>query len=39
MNYKDQMKEWIAKHPQATIAQAWESGYLTCTNNWVNQRR
>jgi hypothetical protein len=36
MNYKDQMKEWLKKHPNATVEEAWEAGYNTCTDNWCH---
>lgn len=39
MSYKDQMKEWIRKHPKATIEDAWEAGYMTCTVNWCKSVR
>ena len=34
MNYKDQKKEWLASHPNATVEEAWEAGYMTSTDNW-----
>lgn len=39
MNYKSQMKIWLAKHPDATIEEAWEAGYLQSTTNWCNGER
>ena len=36
MNYKEQMKEWLSKHPDATIEEALEAGYLQCTKNWLH---
>lgn len=36
MTYKDQMKEWLSKHPGATVEEAWEGGYFQCTVNWVH---
>lgn len=39
MNYKEQMTDWLAKHPDATLSEAWEAGYLTSTDNWCNCRR
>lgn len=38
MNYKEQMKEWLAKHPDATIEDAWEAGYKQCTMNWLHDK-
>lgn len=39
MSYKDQMKEWLSKHPKATKEEIWEGGYLTATKNWCDKRR
>ena len=39
MTYKEQMRIWLDKHPNATIEEAWEAGYLTSTNNWIRQER
>lgn len=39
MSYKDQMKEWLAKHPKATAEEAWEAGYLTSNVNWCSKKR
>ncbi len=39
MNYKDQKKEWLNSHPNATIEDAWEAGYLQCSLNWCNKQR
>lgn len=39
MNYKQQMAIWLKEHPNATIAEAWEAGYLQSTTNWVRQER
>lgn len=36
MNYKDQMKKWLAEHPDATAEQIWEAGYHQCTENWLH---
>lgn len=34
MNYKEQMAEWIAKHPNATIEEAYQAGYEQSNINW-----
>lgn len=34
MSYKEQMAEWIARHPKATIEEAWQAGYLQSNTNW-----
>lgn len=36
MNYKDQMQEWLKNHPNATVEEAYEAGYQTCTDNWCH---
>lgn len=36
MNYKEQMTEWIEKHPEATIQEAWEAGYMFSTDAWCH---
>lgn len=39
MSYMEQCKEWVAKHPDATIEEAWTAGYLQCTDNWCKGER
>lgn len=39
MNYKEQMKEWLSKHPDATIEEAWEAGYFQCSVNWCSKEK
>ncbi len=39
MSYKQQMKEWLNEHPDASAEEAWEAGYFTSTDNWCKQRR
>ena len=39
MNYKQQMAEWIAKHPEATVEQAWMAGYNCSTEAWCHGKR
>ncbi len=39
MNYKEQMQQWLEKHPNATIEEAWEAGYLQSTDNWITHER
>ena len=34
MNYKEQMREWLSEHPEATVEQAFEAGYMTSNSNW-----
>lgn len=39
MNYKEQKKIWLSKHPKATIDEAYEDGYEQSLLNWVNRER
>ena len=39
MSYKEQMKDWIQKHPEATPEQAFEAGWLLCTQSWCHGKR
>lgn len=39
MNYREQMKDWLKKHPKATTEEAWEAGYWQCTDNWCTGQR
>lgn len=39
MNYKIQMQEWLSKHQDATLEEAWAAGYMTCTDNWCGGKR
>lgn len=39
MPYKEQKEKWLNEHPNATLAEAWENGYTTCTDNWCNRQR
>lgn len=39
MSYIEQKKEWLDKHPKATLAEAWEAGYLQSTENWCKGKR
>ena len=36
MGYKDQLKEWLQKHPDATAEDAIEAGYMISTDNWCH---
>ena len=36
MSYKDQLKEWLSKHPNATVEEAIEAGYMISNNNWCH---
>lgn len=36
MSMNEQRAEWIAKHPKATIEEAWQAGYNCSTNNWCH---
>lgn len=39
MSYKEQMKDWIQKHPNATVEDAWEAGYMQSNRNWCHGKR
>lgn len=39
MNYKEQMTDWMQKHPEATPEQAFEAGYWIFCDNWCKKRR
>jgi hypothetical protein len=39
MNYNIQMQEWLSKHQDATLEEAWRAGYMTCTDNWCGGKR
>ena len=39
MNYREQMKDWLQKHPQATVEEAWEAGYMQSNSNWCHGKR
>lgn len=36
MNYKDQMKEWLREHQDATPEEAYEAGYMQSNLNWCH---
>lgn len=36
MGYKDQLKAWLQKHPDATAEEAIEAGYMISTDNWCH---
>jgi len=39
MGYKDQLNDWLNKHPNATAKEAIEAGYVICTMNWCQQKK
>lgn len=39
MGYKTQKEAWLKAHPKATAAEAWEAGYVQCTENWCRKER
>lgn len=39
MGYHDQRQQWIRDHPDATLEDAWNAGYLTSTDNWCSKKR
>ena len=39
MNYKEQLQEWIEKHPDATLQEAFTAGWMLCTDAWCHGKR
>lgn len=39
MSYHEQCQQWLDGHPDATIEEAWEAGYLTSLSNWCKKER
>jgi len=39
MSYLEQRDEWLSQHPDATVKEAWDAGYLQSTNNWCKQKK
>ena len=39
MGFREQMAEWIAKHPQATLEEAFEAGWFACSEAWCHGKR
>lgn len=45
MSYLDQKSEWLKKQKKATpeelkmLAEAWEAGYWTASDNWCTKKR
>ena len=39
MGFKEQMAEWIAKHPEATLEEAFMAGWFACTDAWCHGKR
>ena len=39
MSYKNQLADWLKKHPKATAEEAIEAGYQICTLNWCQQKK
>lgn len=36
---KEKMKQWMNDHPDATVEDAFEAGWLSCTDAWCHGRR
>lgn len=36
---KEKMAEWISKHPDATVEEAWTAGYFCSTDAWCHGKR
>lgn len=39
MSMAEQKTEWLKKNPKATLSEAWDAGYFTCTDNWCKSRK
>ena len=39
MSMNEQRAEWIAKHPEATIEEAFTAGWMLCTETWCRGKR
>lgn len=39
MAYKEQLAEWLKKHPNATKEECMEAAYGIATKNWCTRRR
>ena len=39
MNYKEQMQDYLERHPDSTPEQAYEAGYLQAVDNWCKKER
>ena len=39
MNYKEQMSEWLGRHHDATLEEAFEAGWYLCTDAWCHGKR
>jgi hypothetical protein len=39
MTYEQQMRKWLAEHPNATAEEAWKAGYFQSTTNWCRHER
>lgn len=33
------MKRWLQEHPNATLREAFESGWMACTEAWCRGKR
>lgn len=39
MTYKEQLQAWIDSHPDATLENAFEAGWMLCTEAWCHGKR
>lgn len=39
MGFKEKMAEWIAKHPEATLEEAFVAGWFACSEAWCHGKR
>ena len=39
MSYKEKMAMWMAEHPKATVAEAFEAGWFLSSEEWCHGKR
>ena len=39
MGHKEQLQEWLDKHPDATMEDAFTAGWMLCTEAWCQGKR
>ena len=39
MSYRQQLDDWLKKHPKATLEEAWLAGYWQSTDNWCKKEQ
>ena len=39
MNCKQEMERWLKENPNATVEEAFEAGWMICTDAWCHGKR